>query len=201
MTAKFYMNRGGFVSIEKDGVNHFYTHSHPPYFLFPIEKPFRAAQHNNLNDDALSSNHHSSNRLEQLSVSAEEKPHIASHTRDSIVQHNKFSDLQALSAVLKVSFAVLKVCFAVLKVCFAVLKVCFAVLKVSFAVLKVSSAVLKVSFAVLKVSFAVLKVSSAILKVCFAVLKVCFAVLKVCFAVLRVSSAILQRGESVKKIV
>ena len=180
MIGKFDMNCGALVSIEKDGVNHFYTHSHTPYFLFPIEKPFRAAQHYNLNDDALSSNHHSSNRLEQLSVSAEEKPHIASHTRDSIVQHNKFSDLQALSAVLKVSSAVLKVPIAEREVL--------------FAEREVSSAVLKVCFAVLKVSFAVLKVSFAVLKVCFAVLKVSFAVLKVSFAVLKVCSAILQRG-------
>ena len=175
MIGKFDMNCGALVSIEKDGVNHFYTHSHTPYFLFPIEKPFRAAQHYNLNDDALSSNHHSSNRLEQLSVSAEEKPHIASHTRDSIVQHNKFSDLQALSAVLKVSSAVLKVPIAEREVSSAVLKVCFAVLKVSFAVLKVSFAVLKVCFAVLKVSFAVLKVSFAVLKVCSAILQRGFA--------------------------
>ena len=146
MIGKFDFNCGGYVSIEKDGVRHFYTHTPPSYLLFSIEKAFSVAQHNNLNDDALSFHHHAANRLEQLSVSAEEKPHIAILSRHFIIQNNDFSDLQGHSAVLQVRSAVLEDRSADLQVRFAVLKVRSAVLKVCSTVLKVCSAVLKDCF-------------------------------------------------------
>ena len=104
MIGKFDFNCGGYISIKKDGVRHCYTHTPPSYPLFPMEKALSAAQHNNLNDDALSFHHHAASRLEQLNLSAEEKPHIANHSRHFMIQNNDFSDLQVSSAVLKVRF-------------------------------------------------------------------------------------------------
>ena len=52
MIRKFDFNYGGYVSIKKDGVKTFYTHTPPSYPLFLMEKAFSAAQiqNNNFSD-------------------------------------------------------------------------------------------------------------------------------------------------------